>query len=429
MRWTRRRLAWLALLSLLPGCEEDPPGAHGFRVFSEGGVPVALTTGGPRWTGEIFDFELHLCLQEDEEDASTLYKPSGFDVDDRGWFYVADDGNDRIAVFDSAGRYVRAMGRSGEGPGELDWIQAPELLEGVLSVLDRSLSRITRFATDGTLLDIRPVALDELITTAQAYWDLKGGRGLLLRLERRGREEDMGEDARAALVALDREGDTLWGHRTPWEPLLTLEWMEFEGSRLPVPTAIPWAGLPTADYHPDHGILVSPGTGPHLHLLGEAGDTLLRIRVEISPEAPTEADLEEAESAVRASIREFDEPLFGALHGAHLSALTHPPEFKAPWTEVHLDDAGFVWLRLPDLRDYSSEPAPLRFRVLSPEGEYLGITTTPEASWVRPSRGRLLVESADSLTGVPKLCAYTIRPRVEGLAYPGPGGPGDIQPP
>jgi hypothetical protein len=106
---------------------------------------LVLTTGGlaqrQGWKGEILPKdnvkimknpdeplfgEINLELEEDlsignEEDENYLFFRTWYlDVDGEGNIYVADGGNTRIQVFDRQGKFLRTIGRKGEGPGEFN---------------------------------------------------------------------------------------------------------------------------------------------------------------------------------------------------------------------------------------------------------------------------------------------------------------------
>lgn len=65
------------------------------------------------------------------------------------------------------------------------------------------------------------------------------------------------------------------------------------------------------------------------------------------------------------------------------------PEQKAYWNDVQVDDHGYIWLEIPE-SDEEKEAAGggVSFRLLSPEGEYLGNTRAPVTGTVMS--GRLL---------------------------------------
>ena len=64
--------------------------------------------------------------------------------------YVLDRGNQRVLVFDRAGRFVRQLGHKGGGPGEFEVpIGFTVLADGSIAVLDLAHQNLTLFGTDG----------------------------------------------------------------------------------------------------------------------------------------------------------------------------------------------------------------------------------------------------------------------------------------
>jgi hypothetical protein len=82
--------------------------------------------------------------------------PRGLAVDAKGYVYVADaDAND-IKVFDPDAKFVRALGRKGQGPGEF---QGPDLIDTSdekLFVWDSLNHRISLLRLDGTFIKSVP---------------------------------------------------------------------------------------------------------------------------------------------------------------------------------------------------------------------------------------------------------------------------------
>ncbi|HYJ78504.1 MAG TPA: 6-bladed beta-propeller [Longimicrobiaceae bacterium] len=73
-----------------------------------------------------------------------------FDRNDN--LYVLDRGNARVLVFDRNGRFVRQLGKKGDGPGEFQVPTSLTILNnGDLAVLDVGHQNITLFAPDGTV--------------------------------------------------------------------------------------------------------------------------------------------------------------------------------------------------------------------------------------------------------------------------------------
>ncbi|MBA4158218.1 MAG: 6-bladed beta-propeller [Gemmatimonadetes bacterium] len=63
--------------------------------------------------------------------------------------YVAQPMESLIRVFDSSGRYVRSIGRGGEGPGEFRLLGRMGLRGDTLWAVDLRLNRISRFSAEG----------------------------------------------------------------------------------------------------------------------------------------------------------------------------------------------------------------------------------------------------------------------------------------
>jgi hypothetical protein len=88
------------LLGLLIACGGGPPGGHRFRTYTEEGVRVAETTGGPAYAEPLFRFEEVLQLKQDPaQEASLLNRISSFDRGPDGRYYVLDGGDQRVVVF------------------------------------------------------------------------------------------------------------------------------------------------------------------------------------------------------------------------------------------------------------------------------------------------------------------------------------------
>jgi hypothetical protein len=95
---------------------------------------------------------------------------------------------------------------------------------------------------------------------------------------------------------------------------------------------------------------------------------------------------------------------------------------KAPWNGLRFDGQGYLYLKLQISPDgspaYSDYGLDLGYMVISPNGEYLGITNPPTGRSTIFSNGRLLVNYYDSETGECTLTVYDIRPIARGLEYP-----------
>jgi len=404
------------IFSLLIFGSSCSKGGHSFRLVEEDGVTVALTTGGPKYEGELFIYEKVLELKQDpDHPESLIYLPSEITRDEQGYYYVIDSGDRRIAVFDNKGHYSHSIGRRGNGPGEFNYLQLQSVRGGVISMFDRVLRRITRFRTDGTFIDItRTPALAGYYFTS--YYHLPGDRHLILVSRWYHREEAF---QNALTTMLNAEGDTLWSVETEEVRvgfvLNTGSWEYFS-----------FGCFPMSIFQPEVGIVVSSGWLPELDIYDLAGSHQLKVKIELIPEPVTVEDRTQIRSDYESALEEAALEIL-ATHYTSLLEKNRFQEFKAPWAFVEVDDAGFIWLRKPlsginhlrpmhtyPLPDWEEHPA---YLVVSPEGEYLGNTMRPKAGFSKSHDGHLLSIEAD-VTGAPRLVVYRIIPAVEGLKYP-----------
>lgn len=98
---------------------QDKKPAWKGKVETENGVKIVKNPAEPLFGEFAFDLREDLVFGGDPAKEES-YFPSGavLSVDGEGNFYVADFGNRRVQMFDKAGKFVRQIGRQGQGPGE-----------------------------------------------------------------------------------------------------------------------------------------------------------------------------------------------------------------------------------------------------------------------------------------------------------------------
>jgi hypothetical protein len=99
-------------------------------------------------------FEEDLTYQEkDEAGELRIFKPGRYVVDGQGNIYIEDGSDMTIKVFDAQGKYLRAIGRKGNGPGEFGQIADLAVLpDGRLLVTDFETRRTSFFNPEGQFL-------------------------------------------------------------------------------------------------------------------------------------------------------------------------------------------------------------------------------------------------------------------------------------
>jgi DNA-binding beta-propeller fold protein YncE len=78
-----------------------------------------------------------------------FFVPEGLAVDGAGNIFVADGGNDRVMKFNSRGRFLRRLGKTGSFPGEVVQPWGVALAGSTVFVSDQGNYEIDRFGTNG----------------------------------------------------------------------------------------------------------------------------------------------------------------------------------------------------------------------------------------------------------------------------------------
>ena len=410
-----RHLRNILILLLLSTCSSrGSDNFYSFQISEENSITIVETTGGPKFNQPLFTYEEIITLTDDPSDPeSILFRPGEYTIDHRGFFYLVDSGNARIAVFDSKGKYLDQIGKEGEGPGEFQRINLLRLDNDILTVFDNSLQRTTLFSTDGALLDMYKTPG----TSSRVSWVERMSDGGVIRElypEFSNEPEDPLYDYTARrIVITTATGDTSCDIESPWIPWgfeVRLEAgngahrMEFTGNSQLL-------------YYPSQGILSSTGVDPVLTWYDFHGNPFKIIKLAIPPQRVTAAERENVFETLQENFARYgDRRGPPGMVEATLKAF-RIPDRKAFWEDVKSDDAGYYWLQIPEpLQDVNDARGTLCM-VLSPEGEYLGNTRWPSRSG-NVCQSLFLGYYENELTGERIPTIYRILPAVDGLKYP-----------
>ncbi len=88
------------------------------KIEEENGVKVIKNPDEPLYGEITFELEEDLVIGNEKDENSRFYKWLSLDVDRDGNIYVLDRGSFRIQKFDKKGKYLKTIGREGQGPGE-----------------------------------------------------------------------------------------------------------------------------------------------------------------------------------------------------------------------------------------------------------------------------------------------------------------------
>jgi hypothetical protein len=141
MNGIQGRRATFIVLMLIIIASAPRPGISQTELFKTGRVELILEKR---------------VADKDVPEGSEFQNPRGLAVDANGYVYVADAGANDIKVFGPDGKFVRALGRKGQGPGEF---QGPELIETSgekLFVWETLNHRISLLRLDGNFIKSVP---------------------------------------------------------------------------------------------------------------------------------------------------------------------------------------------------------------------------------------------------------------------------------
>lgn len=227
------------------------------------------------------------------------------------------------------------------------------------------------------------------------------------------REGDF-EKYRMKVVTMTSEHEQLWQAETPLLP--TGIWTTYMGDRR-LQYSMPFPPRPLIVYDPICGILLSPGDKPVLQLFEVNGRLRFNIRLDIEVRTFTAEDRSKVIDRLNQDLVEGSEHR-KAIAKAQKESIVFP-QTKPYWTNITIDGSGHIWLQVPEhSADRLAAGGGYLYRVISPEGEYLGDTRIPSIGRFIINRGRMLMNYFDCEAELPQLIVYQIEPAIEGFIYP-----------
>ena len=315
-----------------------------------GGVPMVANPIQPR-DGVLTPKLTELWSVGGEKDPGNelLNRPFEVRVTEDGWVYVLDWGDTCIRIFDAKGKFVRQIGRKGQGPGDFDtpcWFDIDA--QGRIYVLDGRNMRVSWFDRDGKFLGS-------------------------FRLEKF-----------ADPIRLDRSGRIFCGETTRGTEVLSSEFKKIEQM------------LNIARYTPDGKNAIRIGPFPADPIIMKAqGESMVSMSSPVAPKTGWGIDpqgrlWEGFNGAYELGVFDPDgKPLFRfgrefkpvknkALDKLTVQnrKMTTQPEFLPAFVpDFFFDEKGNAWFRM--FRNEDEKGKPYYYDVFSPEGVYLRQIVAP----------------------------------------------------
>ena len=204
-------------------------------------VKVINNSNSPRHGKIIYKLEEELTIGEEyENDNYIFHMPFDIKVTDNGTIYVFDLGYVRIQVYDKYGKYLRTIGKEGQGPGEINISISFDITNnGEIVITDRHNTRISILDTNGVYIKSFRIMgklysmftdLNDYIYFAKEFHDGKNIMMNIYRYDTDGKEILNYGKFMADQLILVKQGNKFNSIRTIFEP--TTVWAVSKEGRL-----------------------------------------------------------------------------------------------------------------------------------------------------------------------------------------------------
>jgi len=286
----------------------------GVTVVSNGKKPIP-----PKGQSATLKLEEEMTFGLGDNPDQAFSEVTAFTVDDAGTVYALDVKDRKIKVFDKTGKFLRLIGKPGQGPGELGVPANIHLTrDGSLAIPDATNQRISFFKLTGE--HIRDVSSAGRLGFVSMSVDTQGNF--------LGQELTVVPEGSKMFYEIKKFDQSL-------KPLFTLDKIEFA---IPLPgsgvklNALEMIAVYLFD--PAGNILYGRSGAYEIKLYSPEGKHLRTIEKEFTPEKVTQGDIDEMLERI-ASV-----PTAGNLK----DILTFPEKFP-PYQNIFLDDRGQLYVR------------------------------------------------------------------------------------
>jgi len=281
-------------------------------------------------------------------------------VDGRGFVYVCDSQAGNLKVFDPEGKYVKTLGRPGQGPGEFNYPTEVEIQKGRLFVRELRNGRVSLLEMDGTYISSIPI-----VEVGTIWWRmavLPDGRVIAEREKTHIQEPKLPQEWRLELFSADLQFRKLIYAKNIWRNKYISE-----PRRTNVP--VPFAPLVYWDVRSDGKIVIGDSGAYSIEIHDLEKGKLSEFTHAYKPVPVTASDKDAYFKGMGMT--------FGSSSGVtttsrgaadYIVKLTEFPKFKPAFINLTVNPDNDIWVR-PNLADESAGSA---FDAFGPSGEFFG---------------------------------------------------------
>ncbi|MEO8201718.1 MAG: 6-bladed beta-propeller [Gemmatimonadota bacterium] len=363
-----RSVAVFSALVLMPACRKQVPGTAVATVDTlPGGIVRTMSASPTAWADSLTGWRLVLdhTIQPGEGEPGELLNPGSVAMSREGDVFVRDETPSVVKVFDTSGRYLRAIGHEGDGPGEFrgGFIA---VRGDTLVIQDPRNARVTTFrASDGNMITSW--------RSTCCYWypvSLDGeGRVVLYAMA----QTDSGAVPAQALIRAHLDGsglDTAWATQRPVPD--SKRWIVKQGKNNLFMMQVPFQPQEIHSADPA-GNLLTGWNGEYLIRTSRNG----RDTVSLFGRQWTAEPVTGAERTAIVEKRIADQG--GSTPEAVLRAAFNPdyiPNVRPAYNGINADLLGNRWIRLE-----TADTVRVHYDVFDPAGRWLGAVSAAAAKW------------------------------------------------
>jgi hypothetical protein len=289
---------------------------NGTTYILNGGKPKA-----PKGALTTVTFQEVLSVGAGEDPEKSFAEVGFFVVSDNGHIYASDVKDRKIKVFDDEGQFVRIIGKSGEGPGELSWPSNIQMTpQNELMIEDAANRRMSFFSLDGEFIRSISVAAKGLGLTTIILDNLGNYAGRELGLEE--------QKLYFELKKFDKD----------LNPLFSVAKTLFD---IPQPGSGNKMDLfdfvTTYAFDSQGRLFFAPNKEYEIQVFDLEGKHVLSVQRDYKPVKVTEEDIEEITDRISA--------FSGIAGGVNVMDLFEFPKLYPPYQGFFLDDQDRVYVR------------------------------------------------------------------------------------